>query len=308
MDSRRSERYLERRRRLRRRRVAALLAVAVVGAGTAAIVISAGGNGRDNRRSHPASRKVHRPVVTTARAKPAPLTLPSSLPATSVTVPILMYHRIDAVRASLPSLTRALTVDPRDFAAQMRWIHSHGFHTITQMQLYNALERGKSLPSKPVLITFDDGYRDVFGKASTTLKRLGMQATEYVITDRISGPDASFLTWPLLKGLERRGIEIGSHTLTHAKLTALTDAEAMHELTASRRVLERRLGHPVQWFAYPYGAVDARVAGLARRAGYVLAVTTQSGSAQSASEPLLLHRYEVQDTTGVSGLASILGS
>ena len=218
-----------------------------------------------------------------------------------------MYHRIDVLRSSLPDLTRSLTVDPRDFASQMRWLKSQGFHTITQLQLYNALFRGESLPSKPVLITFDDGYRDVFGKASTILHRLGLHATEYVITDRISGPDASFLTWPLLRGLERRGIEIGSHTLAHVNLTALSDADAMHELAASRRVLEWRLGHPVQWFAYPYGKFDARIVGLVRRAGYVLAVTTQGGSAQSAAAPLELHRYEVLDTTHVSGLAAMLG-
>lgn len=134
-----------------------------------------------------------------------------------------------------------------------------------------------------------------------------LHATAYVITDRISGPDASFLTWPLLRGLERRGIEIGSHTLGHVDLTARSDADALHQLLASRRVLERHLGHPVQWFAYPYGKFDPRVVDLARKAGYVLAVTTQSGNAQSGSAPLELHRYEVQDTTGVSGLAAILG-
>lgn len=219
-----------------------------------------------------------------------------------------MYHRIDTLSPSLPALTRALTVDPRDFSAQMHWLVAHGFHTVTQIQLYEALMHGKPLPSKPVMITFDDGYRDVFGKASTTIKRLKFHATAYVITDRISGPDASFLTWPLLKGLERRGIEIGSHTVHHAELPTLSDSEAMRELVASRRLLERRLGHPVQWFAYPAGKTDERIVGLVRRARYVLAMTTQPGTVQDASQPLLLHRYEIQDTTGVGGVAAILSS
>ncbi len=219
-----------------------------------------------------------------------------------------MYHRIDTLSRSLPTLTRALTVDPRDFSAQMHWVASHGFNAITQRQLYDALMKGAPLPTKPVMITFDDGYRDVFGKASTTLKRLGIPATAYVITDRISGTDASFLTWPLLKGLERRGIEIGSHTIHHVELPTLSSPEALHELLGSRRLLERRLGHPVQWLAYPAGKVDARIVGLVRRAGYVLAVTTQLGTTQSASQPFLLHRYEIQDTTGVGGVAGILSS
>ena len=80
------------------------------------------------------------------------------------------------------------------------------------------------------MITFDDGYRDVLGKASPVLQRLQMHATAFVITSRISGPDPSFLTWPQLTALERRGIEIGSHTVHHAELPGLSDASAQAEL------------------------------------------------------------------------------
>ena len=82
----------------------------------------------------------------------------------------------------------------------------------------------------------------------------------------------------------------------------------MDELVNSRHDLERHLGHPVQWFAYPAGAEDPRTVALVRQAGYVLAVTTHAGSVQDARAPLELHRYEVLDSTGVAGLASLLGS
>jgi peptidoglycan/xylan/chitin deacetylase (PgdA/CDA1 family) len=293
-----------------KRRLAVALSVLLLAGGAAlAVVLALGGTSHHQAVAtaghHPKPARKHR---SHAQPKPERLTLPASLPSRTVTVPILMYHRIDAVKPTLPSLTRALTVDPRDFAAQMRWVASHGFHTITQLQLYNALIDGKPLPPKPVMVTFDDGYRDVFGKASTTIKRLGLHATAYVITDRISGPDASFLTWPLLKGLERRGIEIGSHTVSHVELPSLSDSAAMAQLLDSRHVLERKLGHPVQWFAYPAGKADARIAQLVQRAGYILAMTTQPGATQEASRPLLLHRYEIQDTTGVTGVAAILDS
>ena len=71
-------------------------------------------------------------------------------------------------------------------------------------------------------------------------------------------------------------------------------------------MLFRSLGRPVQWFAYPAGAENERIVDLTRRAGYVLAVTTQPGSAQSAQTPLTLHRYEVLNSTHVSGLAALL--
>jgi peptidoglycan/xylan/chitin deacetylase (PgdA/CDA1 family) len=247
--------------------------------------------------------------TTTARPRPAPpraLALPPELPARTVRVPILMYHRIGPLRPSLPAITRGLTVSPQDFAAQMAWLHAHGFHAIRQEQLYAALFHGAPLPPKPVLITFDDGYRDVLWNASPVLERLHMRATAYVITDRISGPDPSFLTWGELRVLEQRGIEIGSHTVHHLDLAALSAANVHAELVESRRALEQHLGHPVQWFAYPMGREDPLVVELARQAGYILAVTTQPGTDQQAQEPLLLHRYEILDTTGVAGLAALL--
>jgi peptidoglycan/xylan/chitin deacetylase (PgdA/CDA1 family) len=134
-----------------------------------------------------------------------------------------------------------------------------------------------------------------------------MPAIEFVITDRISGSDSSFLTWPQLAHLERLGVAIGSHTVHHLDLTSLSSSAAWAELHGSRQTLEQHLGHPVQWLAYPAGRQNPSVVALAQKAGYVLALTTQPGSAQSASNPLTLHRYEVLDTTGVGGLSAMLG-
>ena len=300
-DEARRERRLRAQRRRRTQRLAlfGLVAAAV----TVGAVLAMRGGAKRAPFAPPARVTIE---VSTARPRPAPLSLPDPLPARTISVPILMYHRIDYLRASLPGITRRLTVDPADFAAQMRWLRGHGFHTITQLQLFDALERGARLPAKPILLTFDDGYRDVFGKAMPVLARLHMHATAYIITDRISGPDPSFLTWEQLRGLEQRGIEIGSHTAHHYELTGLSDAAALEELTVSRHTLEQHLGRPVQWFAYPAGAENAHAAALVRRAGYVLAVTTHPGSTQSARAPLELHRFEILDSTGVSGLAAIL--
>jgi len=255
----------------------------------------------------PSQRPAEPHAVGPRRKKQPVLTLPAAAPTRTITLPILMYHRIDSLAPSLPPLTRRLTVDPADFAAQMRWLKRHDFHAVTQAQAFDALERGRRLPSKPIMVTFDDGYRDVYQKASRLLARLRMPATAYVITGRIGGPDPSFLTWHQLRKLERRGIAIGSHTVTHPDLTTLSDAQALAELRHSRAALQRHLRHPVQWFAYPAGAEDARVVALVRRAGYVLAVTTKPGAAQSAGTPLELRRYEILDTTGVGGLAALLG-
>jgi peptidoglycan/xylan/chitin deacetylase (PgdA/CDA1 family) len=233
-----------------------------------------------------------------------PLRLAALLPHRVVHVPILMYHRIDRIRPGLPAITVRLTVAPRAFARQMDWLARHGRHALTELQLFDALMHGAPLPAHPFLITFDDGYRDVLGKAAPVLERLRMHATAYVITDRISHGDVSFLTWGDLHALERDGVEIGSHTVSHRDLVALSDTQVLAELLGSRRVLEHRLGHPVQWLAYPSGEVDGRVVALARRCGYVLAVTTQPGADQYADDPLRLHRFEVLDTTPLAEIAA----
>jgi peptidoglycan/xylan/chitin deacetylase (PgdA/CDA1 family) len=246
--------------------------------------------------------------VGRAGPRAVPLVLPDPLPRRVLAVPILVYHRIAQPSPSEPALTDALTVSPATFAAQMRWLRHAGFHAIRQEQLFAALERGRPLPPRPVMITFDDGYRDVLWNAAPLLSRLRMPATAYVITGRISRGDPSFLTWPELPRLEARGVEIGSHTVDHVDLTLLTRPQALAELERSRRALERHLGHPVQWFSYPAGRESPRVVQLVRRAGYVLAVTTRPGELQAASRPLTLRRLEVLDTTGVRGLAALLRS
>ncbi len=236
----------------------------------------------------------------------APLSLARELPRRSLWLPILMYHRVGPLRASLPAITKALTVTAGEFSLQMHWLVRHGFHAVTELQAFDALEKGAPLPPRPLMITFDDGYRDVLWNAAPTLSRLDLPATAYVITGRVSGSDPSFLTWPELGKLEAMGVTIGSHTVHHLEIPFLTTRAALGELEQSRAALERHLHHPVQWFAYPAGAENARAAQLVRQAGYVLAVTTRPGGRQDASAPVALHRFEILDTTGVAGLRALL--
>lgn len=223
-------------------------------------------------------------------------------------VPVLTYHRIGRLPAVRTPTSDALTVEPRVFAAQMRWLAKHGFHAITDRRLLEALDLGTPLPNRPVLITFDDGYADVLANAAPVLLRLHWPATAFVITDRIGGSDPSFLTWRELRDLERDGFTIGSHTVHHVNLTKLSPPQAWFELSHSRLTLERHLGEPVHSFAYPYGGVDRAVVGEARTAGYALAFTTRPGDAQSAEKRLLLHRYDIHRNVNLARFAALLHS
>ena len=181
-----------------------------------------------------ASVLVARPAPAQRLVRPVPprrtLRLPATLPRRTITLPILMYHRIGRIGPELASITQRLSVTPGEFAAQMRWLKRNNFHAVTQEQAFAALERGATLPSRPIMITFDDGYRDVLFNAAPVLKRLRMRATAYVITSRISGADVSFLSWAMLHALEQDGIEIGSHTVHHAEIPSLSDPAGLQEL------------------------------------------------------------------------------
>jgi peptidoglycan/xylan/chitin deacetylase (PgdA/CDA1 family) len=235
------------------------------------------------------------------------LRLPDPLPSRSLRLLILTYHRIDRIAPGTPSITRTLTVTPAIFAAQMAALKRVGAHTVTQLQVWNALMHGRRLPRAPVLVTFDDAYRDVVTYAAPVIHRLHDHATAYVITDRLShGRTSPWMLWTQLPQLERDGFDIGSHTVSHADLVAVGATAARIELRGSRFALQNYLGHPVQWLAYPYGRVDATVERVAEEAGYVLAVTTSGGVTQDATEPLLLHRYEATDDTSIANLVAIL--
>lgn len=227
--------------------------------------------------------------------------------AAALHLPILEYHRIGPLTPRLDALTRRLTVAPADFAAQMHWLARNGFHAVGARQAYDALELGGRLPPRPVLLTFDDGYRDVLWNAAPVLHGLRMPAVAFVISGRVDGPDPSFLTWPELRRLERDGFAVESHTVSHADLPALPPARALAELRDSRAALQAHLGRPVDWLSYPFGHEDASVRALARRAGYRAAVTELPGDVQRGADPLELHRDEILDTTGVAGLAALLG-
>jgi peptidoglycan/xylan/chitin deacetylase (PgdA/CDA1 family) len=237
----------------------------------------------------------------------APLRFPRHLPRRVLNVPILLYHRVGplpTVRDPFPGLT----VQPRMFVAQMEWLARNGFHAISPRQLFDALEWGRPLPRRPVLITFDDGYSDVLWHAEPILHRLHWPAVAFVITDRVGGPDPSFLDWAGLRDLERDGFTIGSHTVHHVGLPSVSPARAWLELSRSRDVLREHLHAPVAWLAYPRGAEDPAVVRLARKAGYLLAFTERPGFAQSAREPLLLRRDEIVRGDRLAGFAALLHS
>jgi peptidoglycan/xylan/chitin deacetylase (PgdA/CDA1 family) len=194
---------------------------------------------------------------------------------------VLCYHAIS------DEWRHDLAVTPRALELHLRSLLLRGFRPVSAGE---AVERG----GRALHVTFDDGFRSV-GPGLPVLERLGIPATVFVVTSYAGdgGPVAvpelaaerdrhaehlATMDWDALRALVERGVEVGSHTVTHAHLGRLDDAELARELRDSRGRCEDELGRPCRYLAYPYGEHDERAQRAARAAGYRAAFALASGA------------------------------
>ncbi len=238
-----------------------------------------------------------------AAASTVPALIPPANPPThTVRVPVLTYHRV-APLSAVGQLD--LKVDPANFAGELQALHAAGYHTIHQSQLFDALYKGAALPPKPVIISVDDGYVDDVRTILPDLERWHMVGTFFVITGRMSEP--GFLSADQIRELDRAGMDVGDHTAHHLDLPALTASELSSETAGSKHVLEGVLGHPVYYFAYPFGAFNTTVVSAVRAAGFTMAYSTAGGTTESTQAPLTMPRVHVGRAETPSGLIGLLG-
>ena len=164
----------------------------------------------------------------------------------------------------------------------MQFLDQKGYHTITPDELYHGLLGETELPPNPVLITFDDGYLDNYTNAYPILKKYHMKATIFVVPG-FTNVNKNYLTWEHMLEMEQNGITIESHTLNHKALEGLTDDQIRAELRDSKQRLEERLGHPVEYLAYPTGTYNLHIASLVKEVGYRAAFTVKYGNVDLGS-------------------------
>ena len=220
--------------------------------------------------------------------------------AAGIRVPILMYHYIRINPDPSDALGAGLSVAPSEFERQVRYLVDNGYQSITIEEVVRALNGGTGLPSRPFVLTFDDGYRDFYENAYPVLKRYGVKATSFIIVDLVG--TQRYLTWDAIREMAAGGlVTFGSHTLAHPDLTLLSRTAAERELRQSKRTLEDRIGRPVTLFAYPSGRFDASVERLAQEAGYVAAVSTISGAVHTRDDLFHLSRVRVDGRGSFAG-------
>ncbi len=225
-----------------------------------------------------------------------------------IRVPVLMYHHIEPLRSNMTPRQKVFVVTPEAFAQQMQELHEAGYTTVTPDDLADAWKnRGAGFPKKPVMITFDDGFRDQYHYAVPVLKRFGMTGVFFVVTGatRLRGS----MTDEMFQELDRTGVGyIGSHTENHAFLTKYSAAARWKEIHGSKTYLEKLLGHPVTAFAYPYGSWNPIIVEELKRAGYEMAFGVRIGSLQYASHAFDLRRIRVLDKERVLDLVRAFGA
>ncbi|MDE2416330.1 MAG: polysaccharide deacetylase family protein [Burkholderiales bacterium] len=218
-------------------------------------------------------------------------------------IPILMYHQIDVPPPSGTPL-RGLVVSPGAFARQMRLLKLLGYQGLSMRDLEPYLKGEKQ--GKVVGITFDDGYQNNLHNALPILQKNGFTSTCYAVSSMMGGTNS----WdrglvaekPLMSEANWRtwlasGMDVGSHTRTHADLTKLSTDEAIDQIANSKMELQQALGCEVRHFCYPFGRFDTMHAQLVRQAGYTTATTTRRGRVQSGNDLMALRRVLVAQAT-----------
>jgi peptidoglycan/xylan/chitin deacetylase (PgdA/CDA1 family) len=218
---------------------------------------------------------------------------------------VLMYHKVN----DLPE--NPLSVPVGAFDDQLAQLRELGYTVVSLDDVLAHYRDRVALPARPVLITFDDGYRDNLEHAAPVLQKHGYQAVIFVPIGYLDGRRPlpheerraargllnSTVDWGELRELEAAGVRVESHGISHRPLAALAVDEAAREIVLSKLRLEERLGREVRSFAYVKGSeahYKAVHLSLVRQAGYELAFTSVSGTNGPHTDPLRLHRYNIE--------------
>jgi peptidoglycan/xylan/chitin deacetylase (PgdA/CDA1 family) len=217
-------------------------------------------------------------------------------------VPILMYHGIrDGIGTKHPYFET--NTSPGLFSRHLQYLCDHGYTAVNLGDAVETLETGSDV-KRPVVITFDDGYRDFYTHAFPVLAERGLRATVFVVSDktsdeRICSDGKDYMTWKEVREIHSHGIQIGSHTATHPELYGLSLLKVEDEIRQSKETIENELGAPVSSFSYPFAFPEhdkkfvGALVGFLEKHEYKIGVSTIIGTATHGSSRFFLPRLPV---------------
>jgi len=190
----------------------------------------------------------------------------------AIKVPILVYHSMSPYYPSESEYVKKFDVEPDNFDKQMRYLKENGYTVIPFDSLIRYFSDNLSLPKKPIILTFDDGWESQYRYAFPILKKYNNTATFFIFTNAIG--HKHFLTWPQIKEFVAAGMTIGGHTKSHPYLYKITDKNELYkEIVESKKILEGNLPKKIDIFAYPFGHYNEEIIKILKENGFRAART-----------------------------------
>lgn len=210
-------------------------------------------------------------------------------------IPILTYHSVDESGS-------VISTSPGLFRRQMEFFKNSGYRSLPLKEAVNTIASRGVFPERCFVITFDDGYENVFTGALPVLRDLGFSATVFLITDycgktnRWPGqnpaiPELPLADWEQIRAMKEKGFEFGAHTRTHPDLTKIPARDAEQEIVSSKLKIEEALGMPAITFAYPYGRLNPEIKAIAAR-HFAGACSTRLAKATPDADPCDIPRVD----------------
>lgn len=226
--------------------------------------------------------------------------------AEEITIPILTYHNFTKDEGS------SYDMNIVEFEKQMNYLAIHNYSVISLSELLAGLRNGQ-LPTKPIVITIDDGFKSTYTLAYPVLKKYNFPATLFLYTDFIERNSYS-LTWKEIREMAKNNLEIGSHTLSHCNLLKYKKnenyetylARIREEIFLSKKILESKIGSKVKFFAYPYGVYSSVIKNIVIQAGYEGILNANSMNNNLNAVPFSLNRQIIFGQNSLNSFVQLL--
>lgn len=229
--------------------------------------------------------------VPTAKPLPTPIPLPDpKVYGPCKSVPVLLYHHVQPIKEIVEKKQQNISVDSEMFDKQMEYLGSRGYHPLTLSGFFSGI--AGSLPAKPIVLTFDDGYEDFYTYAYPVLKKYNITATVFLPTGLLGNP--GYLNWGQVEEIKGSGlVTFANHTWSHKSLLGISEDAVRSEIATAKTQLEEHGLGPVEFFAYPYGSESQTVEKVLKELGIKGAFTTLPGWQQCAKLPYTFRRNRV---------------
>lgn len=220
-------------------------------------------------------------------------------------VPIIFYHDIDG--------KGSYAVDSKTLRSHFEYFRAHDITVVPLSDLLERMDNPRPFKGRSIAITFDDGFKSMYTKLLPLVDEYHYPVTLFVYTDNVREKGEKVITWSELKILQAHGIDIQSHTISHADLTKLHEAgtaeaqgKLFRELYYSRRLLAQKMGKPVDFLAFPYGKYDTDIVRYAMEAGYTRVFTTDDGPNVVTRNNYCIRRHHIKKNYTIEDLSAII--